>query len=307
MTTGNDAAPRVGIAPDSWGVWNPVDAAQPAPEQYLREVREAGYRWTELGPYGYLGTDAGALREQFSRYELQLTAGTVFTGLHRGPDALEEAWESVREVAELVKALGAEHVIVIPELWERGEDGAVAGERAFAPDEWAAFLAGHDELGRRLEEELGMHQQFHSHAESPIGSYREVVRLLEGTDERYVNLCLDTGHLAYYFGDNERVIREFPSRIGYLHLKQVEPDLLADVLKNDIPFAEAVKRGVMIEPPLGVPEYGAILREAAAANPGIFAVVEQDMYPLADFSQPLEIARRTREYIETCGAPVRLR
>jgi inosose dehydratase len=206
-----------------------------------------------------------------------------------------------------VRALGGEHLITIPGLWERGADGTVAGRRDFSAEEWSAFLRGHDELGRRLEEEFGLRQQFHSHAESPVGSYREVVRLLEGTDPRYVNLCLDTGHLAYYWGDNERALREFPERIGYLHLKQVEPDLLADVLKNDVPFAEAVQLGVMVEPPLGVPDYAPILKAAAAANPGIFAIVEQDMYPVADFAQPLEIARRTHAYLAGCGAELRFR
>ena len=306
-STSSTDAPRVGIAPDSWGVWNAVDDAQPGPDQYLREVAEAGYHWTELGPYGYLGTDPGRLAEELARYDLTLSAGTAFTALHRGPRALEEAWGHVREVASLVETLGGQHVITIPELWERGADGVVVGRRCFDAGEWDAFLAGHDEIGRRLLEEFGLRQQFHSHAESPIGSYREVVRLLEGTDERYTNLCLDTGHLAYYFGDNVRLIGEHPSRIGYLHLKQVEPDHLAHVLKNDIPFADAVAEGVMVEPPHGVPGYGPVLTEAARHVPGIFAGIAQDMYPVGDFAKPLPIARRTREYIEVCGGPARFR
>lgn len=302
---GNDSAPRVGIAPDSWGVWNSQDDAQPAPAQYLREVQEAGYHWTELGPFGYLGADTARLRDGFARHDLALSGGTVFTHLHRGPAEVEVAWAHVREVAHVVRELGASHLIVIPGLWERNDPGVVQGERTFSADQWTSFLTGHDQIGRRLLEEFGLSQQFHSHAESPIGSYREVVRLLEGTDERYVNLCLDTGHFAYYWGDSVRLIREFPSRIGYLHLKQVDPDLLADVLKNDISFVDAVQQGVMVEPPLGVPEYGPVLAEAAVSTPGIFAIIEQDMYPLRDLSLPLQIARRTREYIETCGAPVR--
>lgn len=302
-----DPAPRVGIAPDSWGVWNPQDEAQPSPAQYLREVAEAGYHFTELGPFGYLGTDAARLRDVFAEHELQLSAGTAFTALHTGPDAVDSAWADVSAVAEVVAALGGQHVIVIPQLWDRGDDGTVVGGRSFDDGQWSSLLSGHDEIGRRLLEEYGLALQFHSHAESAIGCYSEVVRLLEGTDPRWVNLCLDTGHLAYYLADNERLIREFPDRIGYLHLKQVAPDLLAEVLKNDIPFTEAVRRGVMIEPPYGEPGYGPILEQAAAVNPGIFAIVEQDMYPVADFGEPVKIARRTREYIDGCGAPVRFR
>lgn len=305
MSASVENTPRIGIAPDSWGVWNPVDEAQPGPEQYLREVAEAGYHWTELGPYGYLGTDAAKLKDDLARHDLALSAGTVFTGLHRGAAEVESAWPGIARIAALVRELGGEHLITIPELWERDAHGGLAGEREFSADEWRALLSGHDEIGRRLLEEFGLRQQFHSHAETPIGSYLEVVRLLEGTDPRYTNLCLDTGHLAYYFGDNVRLIQQHPDRIGYLHLKQVEPDLLAHVLKNDVPFVEAVAQGVMVEPPLGVPGYGPVLTEAADRLPGIFAVVEQDMYPVGDFSKPLPIARRTRQYIETCGGPAR--
>lgn len=305
MLGSDSCAPRVGIAPDSWGVWNATDVAQPSAERYLAEVQQAGYHWTELGPFGYLGTDAVKLRDDFARHDLALSAGTVFTALHRGAAAVDNAWNDVCAVADLVKELGGKHLIVIPTLWKRGSDGCVVGDRTFSAGEWDLFLAGHDELGRRLLEKYGLRQQFHSHAESPIGSYREVARLVEGTDGRYTNLCLDTGHLAYYWGESVRLIREFPTRIGYVHLKQVQPDVLADVLKNDISFADAVLRGVMVEPPLGVPEYCSVLTEAATANPGIFAIIEQDMYPVGDFDVPMPIAIRTREYIETCGTPAR--
>lgn len=305
--TAIDTGVRVGIAPDSWGVWNPQDSVQPPAEQYLREIAQAGYHWTELGPYGYLGTDASKLGEQLVEHDLSLSGGTVFTSLHQGPEELEAAWPAIREVAALVKALGAKHLIVIPELWVRGADGTVLGSRTFSPQEWERLFAGHNELGRRLLEEFGLHQQFHSHAESPVGTHEEVVRLLHGTDPQLMNLCLDTGHFAYYLGDSLRLIQEYPDRIGYLHLKQVDPVLLADVLKNDVPFAEAVQRGIMCEPPRGVPTMAPILDAATEINPEMFAIVEQDLYPVADFGVPLPIATRTLTHLTSCGARVRVR
>ena len=38
-----------------------------------------------------------------------------------------------------------------------------------------------------------------------------------------MNLCFDTGHIAYYGGDCLELIEKYPDRIGYLHLKQVNP------------------------------------------------------------------------------------
>lgn len=303
----SNLGPRVGIAPDSWGVWNPVDPAQPGPDQYLREVQAAGFHFTEIGPYGYLSTDASALQQSLDAHELRVSAGTVFTGLHRGTAELDSVWAEVSKVAALVKAVGGEHVIVIPEMWQRDLDGAVSSPRQFTDEEWTNLCETHNALGRRLLDEFGLKQQFHSHAETPVGSEIEVVRLLEGTDEELMNLCLDTGHYAYYFGQSVDLINKYPSRIGYLHLKQVDPVMLAHALKNEISFVEAVKLGVMIEPPHGVPPYDSILEAAQRANPGIYAIIEQDMYPVGDFAKPLQIAKRTHEYIANCGVPVQFK
>ena len=303
----DNTAPKVGIAPDSWGVWNAVDPAQPGPDQYLREVAEAGFHFTELGPYGYLGTDPAKLADQLAEHNLAITAGTVFTGLHRGRSEWDNAWKNVSEVAELAKAMGAEHLIVLPEMWSRDEHGHISSEREFSAEEWQNALDGHNEFGKRLIEEFGLRQQYHAHAETQVGDEKEIVRLLEGTDPRYLNLCLDTGHYAYYFGDSVSLIERYPDRIGYLHLKQVEPVLMAHVLKNDISFVDAVQQGLMVEPPFGVPGYAPILAAAQKANPGIFAIIEQDMYPVADFAKPLQIAKRTKAYIEGCGAKVQFK
>jgi len=182
MTASDNSAPKVGIAPDSWGVWNAVDAAQPGPEQYLREVQEAGYHWTEIGPYGYLGTDAGKLAADLAAHDLSVSAGTVFTGLHRGAAEIENAWKAVSEVAVLVKQLGAEHLITLPEMWARDEHGHISSAREFSAEEWSNFLTGQNEIGKRLLEEFGLKQQFHAHAETQVGDEKEIVRLLEGTD-----------------------------------------------------------------------------------------------------------------------------
>ena len=300
------SAPRIGIAPDSWGVWNAVDPKQPSAEQYLSEIAEAGYRYTELGPYGYLGTDKNQVADRIAAHGLIVSGGTVFTGLHKGADSVEKYWAQVAAVAEMIKAQGAEYIVVIPEMWDRGPEGTApySGPRTFTDAEWNLLTTNHNELGKRLLNEFGLKQIFHSHAETPVGSYTEVSRLLNETDANYLNLCLDTGHFAYYWGDNLRLVREFKERISYLHLKQVEPDLLADVLKNEVSFVEAVQHGIMVEPPFGVPEYGDILAEANRHVPNIFAIIEQDMYPLKDFSEPKQIAIRTKVYIENLGVPV---
>lgn len=300
-------APRIGIAPDSWGVWFPDHPSQPTAEQYLSEVQEVGFRWSEIGPWGFLGTDPQKLKADFDAHNLLCSGGTAVTSLHRAGNPVDEAWKDISEIAGALVTLGAEHLIVIPETWQRDDAGRVQGERAFTAEEWTRFLTNHDELGKRLLEEYGIRQMFHSHADSQVGTWGEVTRLLEGTDPRYTNLCLDTGHFAYYLGDCYGLLKEYPSRIGYLHLKQVEPTLLAEVLKNDVPFDMAVREGIMCEAGEGVPDFGPLLEEAARTTPDIFAIVEQDLFPLASTDTPKHLAATALQHIKNQGVEITLR
>jgi inosose dehydratase len=299
------SALRIGTAPDSWGVWFPDDPAQTPWQRFLDEVVIAGYKWIELGPFGYLPTDPHELEDELGQRGLKLSAGTVFTGFHKGPEQWERAWQQALDVAGLASKLGAEHLVVIPDLWRSDSTTEVLEARTLTDEQWTRLAEGHDRLGKALLEEFGVKQEFHSHADSHVGTTREIERFLQETDAAYTNLCLDTGHFSYYGGDNVKLIETYPERIGYLHLKQVDTSMLFDVLKNDVPFADAVAKGIMIEPPAGVPDLAPIIEAVAAIDPEIFAIVEQDLYPV-DIARPLGIATRTREHIFGCTSAARL-
>lgn len=292
---------RVGSAPDSWGVWFPDDEHQPPWRRFLDEVAEAGYEWVELGPHGYLPTDPQQLADELGSRGLALSAGTCFTAFHRG-DAWDETWAHVSEIAELVTALGARSLVVIPEMWRDQGTGEQVGPRALDDDAWKALTTGTDRLARALHEEYGVQLQFHPHADSHVDTQPHVERFLAATDPDRVKLCLDTGHIAYCGGDNLALLSQYPSRIGYLHLKQVDPAVLSGVQEQDAPFSSAVRSGVMCEPPAGVPELAPIIEASADLDAEMFAIVEQDLYPVDGPDVPLPIARRTRQYLTRCGA-----
>lgn len=296
---------RIGTAPDSWGVWFPNDPGQIPWERFLDEVVAAGYEWIELGPYGYLPTDPNQLQDELGKRGLKLSAGTVFTGFHKGDDQWKRAWDQAIDVAGLASKLGAEHLVVIPDLWRSDATEEVLEARTLTNEQWTKLGRGHDQLGKALLEEFGMKQQFHTHADSHVGTYAETERFLSETSVEFTNLCLDTGHFAYYGGDSLKLIEQFPERIGYLHLKQVEPTILAAALANDTPFATAVAQGVMTEPPGGIPELAPIIEAVAAIDPEIFAIVEQDMYG-CDIELPGPIADRTFKHIFSCTTMARV-
>jgi inosose dehydratase len=289
----------LGTAPDSWGVWFPEDPQQVPWTRYLDEVRDAGYRWTELGPFGYLPTDPERLRDEIDARGLILTGGTVFVALHKGRDALERAKVDCDAEMATIGPLGARHLVILPEGYT-DLDGTPTASPTLTDDEWHALTTGMSELGRYVSEEHGAVLVFHTHADSHVGTHDEIERFLDGTDPGTVHLCLDTGHVAYCGADNLALIREYPERIAYVHLKQVDPAIRARAREESLGFAPAVRLGVMVEPPLGEPDMPSLLAALAALDRELYCIVEQDMYP-CDAERPLPIARRTREYFASRG------
>jgi inosose dehydratase len=290
---------RVGSAPDSWGVWFPDDPQQVPWQRFLDEVSACGYEWIELGPYGYLPTDPAQLSDELAARGLKVSAGTVFEHLHR-PDSWDAVWSQVKDVAALTQAVGGTHVVVIPDTFRDQKTGVDVESRHLTDEAWRAKTTGVDRLGRAVQEEYGLSIAFHPHAETHVGHQRDIERFLADTDQEFVPLCLDTGHVSYYKGDNLDLIRRYPERIGYLHLKQVDPAVIDRVLAEDIVWPEAVRMGAMTEPPNGVPDYPPLLEAVEALGRDIFAIVEHDLYP-CDPDVPRPIAERTHRYIGGCG------
>lgn len=289
---------RLGSAPDSWGVWFPDDPAQTPWERFLDELARAGYQWLELGPYGYVPTDPGRLADEIGLRGLRVSGGGVVGALHddgRWQRDLDEA----RKVAELVRAMDARYVIYLPEMY-RDLQGAYTESANLGTDQWKRLVGSASQMGRLLRDEYGLTMVFHPHADSHVATQEQVERFLNDTDADAVSLCLDTGHISYCGGDNLALLRRFASRTRYLHLKQVDPGVLAVVDKRQLGFAEAVRRGVMCEPPSGIPAMQPLVEAVAALDVDMFAIVEQDMYP-CDPDQPLPIAIRTRHYLGSCG------
>lgn len=292
---------RIGSAPDSWGVWFPEDPRQTPWERFLDEVADAGYEWIELGPYGYLPTDPARLTEETARRGLRVSAGTVFTGLHHGPAVWEDTWEHVSRIAALTRAVGASHLVVIPSFWRDDKTGEVREDRTLTAGQWRDLTTQTERLGREVRDRYGLRIVVHPHADTHVDTPENVARFLDATDPELVSLCLDTGHYAYCGGDSVQAVETFGERIGYLHLKQVDPRVLAEVVADGVPFGPAVARGVMCEPPSGVPDLEPVLAAAQRLGVDLFAIVEQDMYPCPP-DRPLPIARRTRSYLRSCGA-----
>ena len=296
---------QLGTAPDSWGVWFADDPHQVGWKQYLDEIAMAGYVWTELGPTGFMPQDPAQLRDELESRSLRLCGGTIFAGLHRGAEALDDAVAATSKESKLLTALGAKHLVLLPEQYTDMHTGASTESGEIDPEQWRNLTTGYNELGKRLLEEFGVALVFHPHADTHVDTQDRVERFLADTDPQFVNRCLDTGHISYCDGDNIAIIERFPERIRYVHLKQVDPAVRERVRAEKLSFAEAVPLGGMVEPPYGVPDMPPLLDALARLDTDLFTVVEQDLYPVEPHI-PLPIGARTAGYFRGCGlGPVR--
>jgi inosose dehydratase len=65
---------------------------------------------------------------------------------------------------------------------------------------------------------------FHPHANTPVYTEEQIDLFLANTDPNLVSLCLDTAHTTLAGMDAVAAFRKYLPRIGYIHLKDVDPD-----------------------------------------------------------------------------------
>ena len=295
----------LGTAPDSWGVWFPQDDHQVDWKQYLDDVQNAGYVWTELGPQGFLPQDPAQLKDELAQRGLKVSGGTVFAGLHKGKEALDKAIADFSREAKLLTEVGAKYLVHLPEQYTDMHTGAATQGGDLDTEQWTNLITGTDILAKHIYQEYGVELVFHPHADTHVDTQDRIEQFLNDTDAEFVNLCLDTGHVAYCDGNNLELIERFAERMTYVHIKLVDPKVRERVRAEKLSLAEAVPLGIMVEPPYGEPDVPSLLEALAGLDREIFTVVEQDLYPIAA-NLPLAIQARAAGYFTALGlGPVR--
>jgi inosose dehydratase len=289
----------IGVCPDQWGVWFPEDDKQIPWEKALDEMAEAGFSVMETGPFGYFPKDADRLAAEMSDRGFRVVAGTGWGILHK-----EEAWADTeatfRSIAETHAKVGAEYIVHLPPMFRDEKTWEFTDERVLSPKAWDLYVTNANRLGRLLREDYGLKMVLHPHGDSHIETPDDIARVFAATDPAYVNLCLDTGHIVYGGGDPIEMIRTYPERISYVHIKAFDPALVVEAHEKDWPFGEAVAKGASVTPPAGEPDMTRLVAALADLDKELYVICEQDLYP-ADPAFPLPNAIATREYLASCG------
>ena len=292
---------RIGNAPCSWGVEFADDPRNPTWEAVLSECAEAGYKGIELGPVGFMPEDPAVLADGLAKHDLELIGGVVFRPFH-DPAAWDDVMDGSVRTCKALVAHGAQHLVLIDSISERRAPTAGRADEAeqMDPAEWAAYRDRIATIAKMGAEEYGLTVGIHAHAAGFMDFEPELERLLDEVDQNILKICFDTGHHSYAGFDPVAFMKRHMGRISYMHFKDIDPAVKADVIAKRTGFYDACGQGIFCNLGQGDVDFPTVRQVLLDAGFKGWCTVEQDCDPLLD-PDTLGDARVNREYLESIG------
>jgi len=293
---------RVGNAPCSWGVEFADDPRNPDWRDVLREAAAAGYAGIELGPVGFMPEDPPAVADALAREGLELIGGVVFRAFH-DPAQWDDVLDGAVRTCKALAAHGANQLVLIDSISPRRAPTAGRWEVAEQMDraEWTAFRDRLATIARIGVEEYGLTVGMHAHAAGFLDFEPELERLLDEVDASILQICFDTGHHSYAGFDPVAFVDRHVDRISYVHFKDIDPVVKAEVSANGTGFYEACGQGIFCNLGDGDVDFHRIRQTLLQAGFTGWCTVEQDCDPTLTTTDPLRDARVNRDYLATIG------
>lgn len=292
---------RIGNAPCSWGVEFADDPRNPAWQSVLTECAAAGYTGIELGPVGFMPEDPAVLGDALAESGLELIGGVVFRPFH-DPEAWDDVLDGAVRTCKALSVHGAQHLVLIDSISPRRASTAGRVDAAEQMDnaEWSAYCDRIAQIARMGTEEYGLTVGIHAHAAGFMDFEPELDRLLNEVPEEILKICFDTGHHSYAGFDPVAFMARMIDRISYMHFKDIDPVVKADVLNNGTDFYTACGQKIFCNLGQGDVQFKAVRKILIDAGFEGWCTVEQDCDPLLDV-RPLDDAIANREYLESIG------
>ncbi|MEP2029855.1 MAG: TIM barrel protein [Paracoccaceae bacterium] len=292
---------KIGNAPCSWGVEFADDPRNPNWRKVLQENADAGYAGIELGPVGFMPEDPVVLGEALEEYGQQLVGGVVFRPFHDA-DAWEDVMDGAVRTCKALKAHGAEHLVLIDSISPRRAPTAGRASEAEQMDkaEWTAFRDKIALVAKMGTEEYGLTVGMHAHAAGFVDFEPELERLLSEIDEGILKIAFDTGHHSYAGYDPVAFMTRNINRISYIHFKDIDPKVKAQVVEERTDFYEACAQGIFCNLGDGDVDFPNVRQVLLDNGFDGWCTVEQDCDPEGDTS-PIDDARLNRTYLQSIG------
>lgn len=289
---------KLGIAPIGWTNDDMPDlGSENTFEQCVSEMALAGFTGCEIG--NKYPKDPAVLHRYLDIRGMQVCNAWFSTFLTTKP--YEETEKGFIEHVKFLKAMGAK-VVGISEQGHsiQGTDKSIFDDKYVMNDaEWDMLTTGLNKLGK-VAKDLGITLTFHHHMGTVVQTPAEIDRMMENTDPELFNLLFDSGHLAYTGEDYMAVLKKYIKRIKHVHLKDIRPDVIAEVKAKKLSFLEGVRMGTFTVPGDGAIDFRPIFDVLAENDYEGYVLVEAEQDPAK--ANPFEYAVKARKYIrETAG------
>ena len=287
---------KLGIAPIAWTNDDMPDLGKENTfEQCVSEMALAGFTGSEVG--NKYPKDPEVLKKALELRGVEICNQWFSSFLITKP--FEEVEKEFRAQLAFLKAMGAKVIGASEQSYSvQGQlDTPIFGHKYEMNDqEWDTFCTGMNKLGKIAKEEYGIALTFHHHMGTVVQSLAEVDRMMENTDPEYVSLLFDTGHFTYCGEDPLEVVKKYVHRIKHVHLKDIRPEVVEQVKKENMSFLAGVRAGAFTIPGDGCINYDPIFKVLEEAGYEGYMVVEAEQDPAK--ANPLEYAIRARKFIE---------
>lgn len=286
---------KLGIAPIAWTNDDMPDLGKENTfEQCVSEMALAGFTGSEVG--NKYPKDPEVLKKALELRGVEICNQWFSSFLITKP--FEEVEKEFRAQLAFLKAMGAKVIGASEQSYSvQGQlDTPIFGHKYEMNDqEWDTFCTGMNKLGKIAKEEYGIALTFHHHMGTVVQSLAEVDRMMENTDPEYVSLLFDTGHFTYCGEDPLEVVKKYVHRIKHVHLKDIRPEVVEQVKKENMSFLAGVRAGAFTIPGDGCINYDPIFKVLEEAGYEGYMVVEAEQDPAK--ANPLEYAIHARKFI----------
>lgn len=291
----NANAVKLGIAPIGWTNDDlPELGGENTFEQCISEMALAGFTGTEVG--NKYPRHTPTLRKALELRNMEVASAWFSAFLTTKP--YEETKKAFLEHRDFLYEMGAKVIVVS----EQGH--SIQGQQStplfkekpiFTEAEWASLATGLNDLGK-LALEKDMRIVYHHHMGTGVQTTEEIDKLMELTDENYVSLLFDTGHLVFSGENPLEVLERHFSRIKHVHLKDIRSSVADQLKKEQLSFLQGVKNGVFTVPGDGAIDFKPIFKMLAELGYTGWMIVEAEQDPTV--ANPFEYALKARNYIK---------
>ena len=296
---------RVANAPCSWGVLEfESTASAPSPIEVLDEIAATGYAGTELGDWGFFGTDPARIRSNLIRRELALVGAFVAVPL-TDPAIHDTGVDTAVRTARLLAAasdLGPLLVLsdaTAADPARTAKAGRITVDDRLPPNDWDAIGRGVEGIARAVADATGLRTVFHPHCATYVETPDEIAALMQRTSPELVGLCLDTGHATYGGGDPLSLLKQYRDRIWHVHFKDCSREIASRARAEPWDYLTAIRHGLFCELGRGSVDFASLFDQLNASHYDGWIVVEQDVLP--SMGTPAASAMRNRRFLRGLG------